>query len=71
MNKMRKDGGLMKTILIGCRAGRFAHLRQGESLLSFARRNGVSVFALLCNNPCVHPLRLIAGQVLIVPLKVR
>ena len=57
----------MKTIPAGCKAGRFVHLRHGESLLAFARRNGVSVYTLLCNNPCVHPLRLVAGQVLIVP----
>ena len=57
----------MKTVPAGCKAGRFVHLRHGESLLAFGRRNGVSVFALLCNNPCVHPLHLVTGQVLIVP----
>lgn len=57
----------MKTIPAGCKAGQFVHLRHEESLLAFAKRNGVSVHALLRQNPCVHPLRLVAGQVLIVP----
>ena len=50
-----------------CVSGRFYIIGRGETLLSIARRCGLTLSALLAANPYLNPARYMSGQVVVIP----
>ncbi|MBR3842533.1 MAG: LysM peptidoglycan-binding domain-containing protein [Christensenellaceae bacterium] len=51
----------------GCKNGIFYQIKQGETLVSIAKREKISLQELLAANPCLDPLHYTAGQIILLP----